>query len=246
MNESTVKYLSGLFDADGSISFYFRTHGDKNYVSLVLQIAQKDKEFLESFELGNVTACQKGYSYLRVTDKAELEMTIPRIAKHCLVKGKHLKRMLDKWREVRGSCLTKEEVDNLKDWSKQSRKDVGAIRQKNYPTWAWLAGYLDGDGWYRFRYSQEQNYMSMSVGAVAHPDDAKESLSLIQKQFGGSIRPHGQSNALVWNRNLGVSDSSFALTFLRKLVRHARVKKHKIETMIHYHSQRLTEKRSTE
>jgi intein/homing endonuclease len=243
MNESTVKYLAGLFDADGSVSFLFRKHNEVSYLSLCLQIAQKDKSLLESFEVGNITTCSKGYSYLRVTAKNELEKLIPRISKHSIIKGKHLMRMLEKYREYRSKALTDSEVEQLRIYAKMSRKDPGPIREKNYPTWAWLAGYLDGDGWYRMREDKEQNYMSMSVGAVAHPDDAEHSLKLIQKQFKGTIRPHGQSNALVWNRNLGVSDSTFALEFLRKLVRHARLKKHKIETMIHFHSQRLNQVR---
>lgn len=241
MNESEVKYLSGLFDADGSISFLFRKHNDVSYLSLCLQIAQKDKPLLESFGIGNITTSSHGYSALRVTTRNELEKLIPRLAKHSIIKGKHLVRMLDKYREYRSKSLTDTEVEQLRTYAKVSRKDPGPVKAKNYPTWAWLAGYLDGDGWYRMREDKAQNYMSMSVGAVAHPDDAEHSLKLIQKQFKGSIRPHGQSNALVWNRNLGVSDSSFALEFLRKLVRHARLKKHKIEQMIHHHSQRLNQ-----
>lgn len=245
MNESEVKYLAGLFDADGSVSFLFRKHKDVTYVSLCFQIAQKDKSLLESFGIGNITVNNKGYAALRVTAKNELEKLLPRIIKHSIVKGKHLQRMLEKYREVRSTALSDTEVEELKTFAKTSRQDPGPVKPKNYPTWAWLAGYLDGDGWYTMRHDKRQNYTSMLVGAVAHPDDAEHSLKLIQKQHGGQIRPHGQSNALVWTRNLGVSDSSFALEFLSKLVRHAKLKKHKIETLIHHHSQRLNQVRPT-
>lgn len=237
MNESTVKYLSGLFDADGSVSFYFRQHGEKTYVSLVLQIAQADAKVFDGLGFGSVTACRQYWQW-RVTTKSELEMLIPRLAKHCVIKGSHLTRMLAKWREMRGTEVS--DPDSLKEWSKQSRRMAGPVHEKKHPTWAWIAGYLDGDGWYRRRYSSQDNYWSMHVGAVAHPGD-RVGLDLLQKAFGGNITPHGQSIALKWVRNLGARDSSFALRFLPQVRRHARIKGHKIEQLIHHHRQRLSE-----
>jgi hypothetical protein len=133
-------------------------------------------------------------------------------------------------------------MEQLKELSKHSRRlKVGPLRAKNHPTWAWLAGWLDGDGYYTMRYSKSDNYTAMRVGGVAHINDAAV-LEFIRDAFGGSIKPHGQSeNCMVWYRSLGVRDASFALSFLGKVVRHSRLKRHKIEQMIHFHRQRLSD-----
>jgi hypothetical protein len=158
-----------------------------------------------------------------------------------VVKAKHWDWLLQTWRDRRSGWLTIEEQESMKAESKESRLSrIGPIRQKNFPTWAWVAGYLDGDGWYRYRYSPSDNYWSMHVGAVAHANDISV-LNFLYETFGGTIREHDKGSLVrVWVRNLGAKDSAFALRFLPKVAKHSRMKRHKIDQMIHHHRQRLS------
>ncbi len=164
-----------------------------------------------------------------------------------VIKAQHWQWLLEFWRDFRSrphgerSCTEQERVALIQVIKESRKLRHGPIKPKKHPTWAWLSGYLDGDGWYRHRYSKEHNYWSMSVGAVAHVND-RVALDFLQQSFGGSILPHGQSeNVLKWVRNLGVKDRSFALRFLPNIAKHSRLKRHKIDAMIHHHRQRLSD-----
>ena len=257
MKETLVKYLAGLMDSDGSLSFQFtrydKAKDDVFFLQLRLSLASSEAidrgGFIDTLPahtgLGGVHRYGKSNEYKAwvVNNRSHLEMLLPRLIKHMVVKGKHWQWLLDKWREQRGSAsVTPAMREELSAASKMSRiENAGPIKPKNHPTWAWLAGYLDGDGWYRFKYHAEpQNYWAISVGAVAHGNDAAV-LNFLQKAFGGVIRDQGQHpNLYVWWRNLGAKDRSFALRFLPNLAKHSRLKRHKIDQIISHHQQRLS------
>lgn len=257
MNESLVKYLSGLLDADGSLSFNFKC--DKNrleryFISLQLKLSGSDAVdpfgFIEN--LPGTTGMGISYREGRnkqfvvwvVAKRADLEMLLPRLIKHQVIKAKHWQWMLDKWRELRSENKTcsKEEREMLTLECKKSRLiRTGPIKPKNHPTWAWLAGYLDGDGSYTFRRNfnkrDQKINLHMKVSAVAHANDTHV-LRWLKQHFGGYLSNHGQSkNVDVWTRSLGANNRSFALRFLPKLVKHSRLKRHKIEQMIAFSRQ---------
>lgn len=246
-NESEIKYLAGLLDADGSLSFQFVDN--KLYLNLVLAASESiDKHgFIESLgaKIGSVSVRTwefKNWSpsqQWRLQSKRDLHMVIPRVVKHMVIKGAHWKRIFDKWVEFQGKSLTTEEIDALKEYSEESRKKPGPIKHKNHPTWAWVAGYLDGDGCYTFKKHNNPeaiNCKQLKIMVVCHKDDSV-GIELLFKAFGGVIREDG--NCLRWNRNLGVTDASFAKEFLTKIHRHSRLKKWKIEQMLAYHNNRL-------
>jgi hypothetical protein len=255
MNESLVKYLSGLMDADGSLSFVFKKYDrieDVFHLGACLSLASSDavdeRGFIDSLPtltgMGGVYRYGKNgqFKSWKVNKRCDLEMLLPRLIKHMVIKGKHWQWMLETWREQRGAQISTEFRGSLTATSKSSRIDnVGPVKPKNHPTWAWLAGYLDGDGWYRHKYEvPPHNYWQINVGAVAHANDA-EVLWFLHKAFGGAIFDHGQSpNVKVWRRNLGASDASFALRFLPNVAKHSRLKRHKIDQIIHHHRQRLS------
>ncbi len=172
-------------------------------------------------------------------------MLLPRVTKHMVIKAKHWQWMLDTWRMTRanGKTCSMEERERLTLASKESRRrNVGPLRPKNHPTWAWLAGYLDGDGYYSYRCRKQNGYVqwNMFVSACAHVNDASV-LEFLQKSFGGTIAPQGQSdNVKIWKRSLGYSNRSFALKFLPKLARHTKMKRYKIDAIISHHRQRLS------
>jgi hypothetical protein len=255
MNESLVKYLAGLLDADGSVSFRFRRDDNKphrHYIGLNLSLASSAAVDVRGFvkTLPDITGLgtfsvygSDGQFYKwEINRSAHIEMLLPRLIKHSVVKGQHWKWMLETWRNLRSKACSEDECNVLRLDSKVSRATrIGPVHPKNHPTWAWLAGYLDGDGCYRFHPISGKKCMFMQVNAVAHVNDAAV-LHFLEKSFGGTVGPSGplHPNVVIWRRGLGSSHRSFALRFLPQVVRHARLKKHKIEQMIHHHQQRLS------
>lgn len=256
MNETMIKYLAGLLDADGSLSFTFKKYDkveDTNFLGLMLSLASSDavdeRGFIDGLPeetgMGGLYRYGKNNQFKswRISKRSDLEMILPRLIKHMVIKGKHWQWLFETWREQRGAWISTAQRVELTAGSQRSRvENAGPVKPKNHPTWAWLAGYLDGDGWYRLKYQKPpQNYWQISVGAVAHDKDIGV-LQFLHKAFGGVIREQGQApNVKVWWRSLGIRDSSFALRFLPNLVKHSRLKRHKIEQIIaHHHQQRLS------
>lgn len=255
MNESLIKYLAGLLDADGSLSFAFKEYEKEPgtfFLGLMLRLSSSEAIDRHGFvdQLPEMTGmggfyrsgATNQFKTWAISKRSDLEMILPRIVKHMVIKGKHWSWLLNTWREQRGARLTAEARSMLTASSKSSRiENVGPLKPKNHPTWAWLAGYLDGDGWYRYKYQKPpHNYWQINVGAVAHENDAGV-LAFLQNAFGGLVFDHDQSPGVrVWRRNLGAKDASFALNFLPNVVKHSRLKRHKIEQMIHHHQQRLS------
>lgn len=258
VNETLIKYLAGLLDADGSLTFTFKAWEDIHYVGLTLNLTSSDAIDKAGFVpglpaltgMGGVYRYGKNKQFISwmISKRADLEMLLPRLIKHMVIKAKHWEWMLGVWRDWRGDELSDEQKEGLQAASKESRKKrTGPLRPKNHPTWAWLAGYLDGDGWYCYRSGNYTSYKdrsyrqwSISVGAVAHINDVAV-LEFLQKSFGGVVRDHGQSEGCkVWYRGLGYQNRSFALRFLPHLAKHSRLKRHKIDAIIHHHQQRLS------
>lgn len=239
-NESEIKYLAGLLDADGSLSFCFVD--GKLYMEMSLAASKSvDRHgYIDSLadRIGWLSVREyegKNWSpshQWRVTSRRDLNILLPRITKHMVVKGGHWDRMFKKWIELRGVPLTAEEIEDLKSWSEESRKQSGPIKPKSHPTWAWTAGFLDGDGYYSMRKGVKGQTPSR-VGACCHIED-RHSLDLLFKAFGGQLREEG--NTLRWTRALGKQSKSFAQPFLQKVHRHSRLKKWKIEQMLAFHN----------
>lgn len=264
MDETIFKYLAGLIDSDGTISFDFKNairNGGQANLGLKVGIAASDAVdrhgFIEQLpqRIGHGYTSRHGgknqYIYWMVSSRRDLEMLVPRLLKHMCVKAKHLQRMFDMWKEKRGTSLSPEECEALRTWSKQSRYDAGPLKPKNHPTWAWVAGYLDGNGHYMFSLANRgaaKETRSMRVSACCHRGDAAV-LEFLHKAFGGKIRTHpATENAMYWDRNIGLSQKSFALTFLGKVVRFSQFKRHRIEQIIafhHGHQQRLSDQTPT-
>jgi hypothetical protein len=257
VNESLVKYLAGLLDADGSLSFAFKEDPNRSglyFVGLHLRLSSSKAvdhgHFVDSLPtetgMGGVYysgATQQFKTWL-VAKRADLEMLLPRLIKHMVIKGKHWNWLLDQWRNLRadGKAVDAALRDEMTEASKRSRvENVGPLKPKNHPTWAWTAGYLDGDGCYAYR--KQNNSCKgwvMHVSAVAHVNDICV-LEFLQKAFGGSFYEQGQSaDVKIWRRSIGYQNRSFALSFLPSVVKHSRLKKHKIEAIIHHHRQRLS------
>lgn len=262
MNETMAKYLAGLLDADGSLSYAFRIDPRGRNVffvrlrmNLTSSLAVDKNGFVpslpEKIGMGSIHYYGDKMQFItwNVSKRSDLEMLLPRLIKHMVIKAKHWQYLLDQWRDGRtgskgGWTCSSEEREILTAASKESRRTrVGPIKPKNHPTWAWLAGYLDGDGTYSYRSNKAHTgyvQWAMNVSAVAHTNDISV-LEFLEKSFGGRIAAHGQSdNVKIWIRSVGYQNRSFALSFLPNLAKHSKLKREKIEAMISHHQQRLT------
>jgi hypothetical protein len=250
MTESWFKYMAGLLDADGSLSFQFAQTTTGNYgvyLRLVLVAAEsvdRQGKFIKSLPYGSVVSTEAKGTWSKrndwvVTKRTDIELLLPRIIKHMVIKGRHWQWMYDVWVEHRGKQVDSNGMERLKIACKASRAEAGPVRAKKHPTWAWVAGYIDGDGSLINEYDEDKKYQRMRVNVTAHSNDVI-GLELLQKAFGGSIGDVKGTNIKRWWRNLGYQDSSFAIHFLRKLVRHSKLKKHKIELILSNHLQRLS------
>jgi hypothetical protein len=259
MKETEVKYLAGLIDADGHIGFEFTNN--RCYLTLSITAADSIDRGQYVYNLPTTTgygsSCKKtrrnGWSTVTVwklSKKKDLEMLMPRLIKHMVIKGAHAHRMLDKWIEFRTTVLTDIQIEQLKQFTNLSRSASGPLKPKKHPTWAWVAGYLDGDGSFIFKKAPSQRTPRMYVQATAHENDIV-ALELLYKAFGGSVNNRGKAAPHIydWKHFLGRNNKAFAIRFLSKVVQHSRLKKHKIESMLHFHhskdSHRLSEDNPT-
>jgi hypothetical protein len=262
MKESLIKYLAGILDADGCLSFMFtqdRLREDCFALGLSLALSSStavDRHgFMQSLPVdtgfGAITTSGEEQQFLtwQVRKSSHLEMLLPRLIKHMVIKAKYWQWLLDTWRERRSVQIGQRSVSlhERQELSRQCKERrasmVGPIRPKNHPTWGWLAGYLDGDGCYYFRETSRRKnrfpcdyvrVFEMRVSCACHVNDASV-LEFIHKAFGGMIGNQTET-VKVWYRTLGASNKSFALNFLPNLVKHSRLKKHKIEMMISIHN----------
>lgn len=261
--EALKKYLAGLFDADGSISFHFYKLVDGGYRAglkwSLMTTSSIDRNFKtlhmlhEAFPYGSICypdrrkEAWEPVALWQIQHKGELEKFIPHIAKYAYIKGGHLMRMLEKRREISGRSLSEAEVKALKVWAKQSRRDTRPLKSKNYPSAAWLAGITDGDGSLICKYQPKKKYMRMRY-TIAEADNDVTALEFIQRAFGGEIRLHGSSSTATVKRlelNLGHSNTAKTRKFLHYILPHLRMKKHAAEQILAQHKQRLSERTPT-
>jgi hypothetical protein len=261
-----VKYLSGLLDADGALSFQFANKNKSGSYNLCLLIYLCASEGIDKNGFvkdlpnltgmghtsvifprdvvicGKPTAQRHKINVWQVTKRADLEMLLPRLIKHMVIKAKHWQWLLEVWREKRGDRVSAELKEALVVASKESRRtNVGPVKPKNRPTWAWLAGYLDGDGSYVYSSSTRRGHTewTMSVSTVAHIND-RCVVDFLHQTFGGEIYQNSKSPVLHWRRLLGYQNRSFAEQFLPSLAKHSRFKRDKINAILHHHRQRLS------
>lgn len=247
MEETLVKYLAGLCDADGSLSLKLNKGTVQLHMNMVsAESIDRDGKFFKSLpELTGFGSVQSRYedhptwatqNCWNIRSRRDFNMFIPRITKHMVIKATHWDNLYKIFVEYKGVKITQEQFNKLKEISKKSRENTGPLKAKKHPTWAWTCGYTEGDGCFTMK--KYSNKLQMNIKVVSHYKD-RIGLDLLYKAFGGSITKMGK-NCLVWTRALGPKNRSFALKFLAKLVKHAHLKKHKMEQMLNFHhSQRL-------
>lgn len=245
-NETLNKYVAGFVDADGALSFYFNKTVDGHFrICLQFSIVQIDnrgrgfkllQDLRDAYAVGSIHNIEvKNQKCWWVSSKNDLEKFLPHIIKHMVIKGKHFQRMLDKRRELSGVNLTQEQVDELRKFAKESRADTGPTRYKKNASPAWLAGYIDGDGY--LRCSDREHWLKIHV----QKSDVC-SVELIQSTYGGNIYKTTKENIKEFKLNFGASFYGTATKVLKAIIPHLRLKRHDAEMILYWHKQRLNEK----
>lgn len=253
MNESFAKYMAGLLDADGCLSF--APVDGKLYLRLVLCASEsidRSGAFIKALpELTGVGTVQTtvltgaGHSTRndwRISARTDLNTFLPWVIKHMVIKGKHWQWMLEVYTKMKGQNISPEGLNKLKLASAASRQLAGPLKSKSHPSWAWVAGYFDGDGCYKNRFDKKSGKWHRRIVVECSKSD-RIALELLFKAFGGSIYDHDTTS--VWSLNLGPRNSSMAEKLLPEMAKHSRLKKHKIAQLIHFHRQRLSDSTPT-
>jgi hypothetical protein len=222
IKESHAKYLAGLLDADGWFGFSWKTP-EKAYRRMTLR--QNDERILKWIEK-NIGIGWFTKDSWTVSSNSDLNLLMPHILKHMVIKAR-----LWEW-------VYTTDAPSKDEWRRRRLHDVGPLRHKKHPTWAWVAGYIDGDGWIAHNKRKDTIGYTTRVGALCHHSD-RIAVELLHKAFGGNLCE--KSEGVQWQRGLGKQHRSFAKMFLSRLVPHLVRKRHKAELILQYHSQRLSE-----
>lgn len=236
-SEQLNKYVAGLIDADGSLSLNFAFYSGYYNTRLSMILVQSfsndpDGELIRSirdyYNLGTICyrtleAENQSSQIMWMLGTKDTKILFNRIGKHLRIKGTHFDNLIWLVDQLRGVRIKEEHLLELRDYSKCSRKNSKWLKHPKHLSWAWVAGYLDGDGHYRCRIGrtrynktddrfQESNELSVTV--TCHQEDS-HIVDFLKVCFKGHTRDSGEYKS--WRRSLGVNNKSFSLPFLKKM-----------------------------
>lgn len=239
-NESFNKYIAGLFDGDGTITYRCVKKEENRYtIGLKFEIITEHKnkhilyEIKEYFKVG--TIYENKYVTYVVNDYNHILSIFNRIKKHLIIKGQHFQFLINyvgdlKKLHINKRNITKEELQKFRDTVKDSRKNTKALKHKDYVTLSWLAGFIDADGnvQHRFRdsFCKKANKQYRRTDFALRIELAYydyQALELIQKSFGGRLNIT-KRNTANYTLSLGIRSNSKTRDLMKKLVSLLKVK----------------------
>lgn len=242
-SEQMHKWTAGFLDADGSISFHIKQHSNKKYgIYLQVSICQTDTEILHLLSDYYGGGGVSGDHWHLSGKQAHIFLNL--IGKHLLIKATHMDNILWVVEELRGCSII--DADDIREYAKCSRSNSRWRHHPKHVPYAWMAGYLDGDGHYRVRIGRQRTY---SDGSTAITNELKifvgsapwDSFILdkLKEDHGGSVRLR-KDNCYFWQLSLGRNSRSKALPLLRKLRKYCCLprKAEAIDSMITFHTTR--------
>lgn len=240
-SEQLLKVIAGLFDSDGCVGLKFNSCGNSSYgqedLFTVQLSSQIDQSASNDIDLQATRAIQKhlgiGSISLRSRENWAHQATLHfsakdskilfnLIGKHLYIKATHFDNMVWLYDELKGVKLTREQVEELKQFSCCSRDNSGPLNLKKHISPAYLSGLLAGDGWITVRINQprlrrgwlcHENQLSCAI--TLHKLDS-DVLYKIQSDYGGKITEKDK-NMVVWRRGLGKESRSFAIDFIKDI-----------------------------
>lgn len=257
-SEQLNKYIAGLLDADGCLGLTFNPYKGRFMINLTfifLQALSNDPDGLlvkaiQSFyNIGSISyrnlKGDNNYSSVAVWTMGSKDFLkfYFLIKNHLRIKGTHWDNLVWLYMELKGCYLSEENIIELKEFSKYSRKNSRWLKQPKHLSFAWFAGYLDGDGHYRLRHRKKfikkygkccnSNELSMSI---ACDKDDSHVLDKIQVDFGGHQHHHKKGH-FIWTLALGKNSTVWALKLLKQLRKYCCLEKKYsiISDMIQFH-----------
>ncbi len=231
-NEGINKYTAGLFDGDGTI--YLRPDG-RGKLRLTMEICgdsrQKKVEdtllFLyDHYSFGRIDRKTSGMMSWVIEGTKAVSM-FNTIKKHLVVKAIHGQRIINLWNQVRSGRKVSEKV--LKKWLKWSRKNTGPLKHKKHFNWAWLAGYIDADGYIGYK---QEIYTGIRFGANSKKDFT--AIDLIARSTGRKPRYNSSDDTLRLDIFMSKDQRATAQKYIPKLLPHLRIKKWQAEQLMRY------------
>jgi len=231
-NESVNKYCAGLFDGDGSIFLGIDKDG---YISISFEICgdgrvPKVEETLlflhDHYDIGYISRRTNGMMTWHVGADNAVSL-FNRIKKHSVVKARHGERLIELRRQYRqGRTISKETLKRFLRWSRQS---TGSLKFKNHFNWAWLAGYIDSDGYVGYK---QEVYTGLRFGCNYKKD--REALDLIARSTGRTYRYSERDGCIRLDIHMSKDTHATAQKYLPRLLPHLRIKKWQVEQLLNY------------
>lgn len=256
-SEQLNKYVAGLFDSDGCICLRYSKDRKPDYYRIYLSVsigqsASVDDDFSllralrDYYDLGSVTYRDvPGDMHKSLVGQWRLSYTeslifMNRIGKHLRIKGTHADNLIWVAQELNKTIIHKDCLEELKEFSKCSRLNSRWMKHPKHLSWAWVAGFLDGDGHYRYR--QRGNGFDIYVTFNCSETD-RFIADFFKVCFSGNVFVNAK-NLAIWKRNLGVQSKTFAIYFLEKMRMYSCLK-YKYDTiekiLLHYKNRQAAE-----
>lgn len=234
-SEVINKILAGYIDSDGYIELA-RKDGLLAITVSLGQAAVNDPDFTvlrrfhEHYGLGSLTYrfSKSNKESSRCDWRLGVKDTLilfNLIGKHLIIKGKPYKNLISLFNSFKGTKISSNEWDELRNIMIEIKKDTGPIKRKKHPSWAWLAGYIAGDGHLccrlgrkRKKFDKKVNkYYNMTYNElyVVITGDDRNVFEFLQEHFKGSV--YNKGTYYQWKRSLGKGHLSFSKDFLRRI-----------------------------
>ena len=231
-NEGKNKYTAGLWDGDGTI--YLRP-GTHNSLRLTMEICGDSRvkkveetllELFDHYGFGRIDRKSTGMMSWVIEGKQAVSL-FNIIKKHSVIKAIHGERIINLWYQFRDGRRFSKEA--LKRWLRWSRKNTGPLKPKKHFNWAWLAGYIDSDGYIGYK---QEVYTGIRFGA--NKDKDHTAIELIAQSTGRPIRYNKRDNTLRLDLHMSKKHKGTAQKYLVKLLPHLRIKKWQSEQLLRY------------
>lgn len=231
-SEVINKILAGYIDADGNIGI--KKNGKYYQLYIILSqaaINDPDFEILRAFHkfynLGSLifrfskNPKESSRCDWRLGTKDTFKL-INLIEKHLVVKGKEFREISMIYSNYACTQILDNEFEIIKDLVKKARKLEGPIKKKKHPSWAWLSGYIAGDGHLccrlerkRRKFDKKTNkYYDMTYNElyIVITGNKEEPFKFLKEHFKGSI--YNKGTYFQWRRSLGKGHLNFSENFL--------------------------------